>query len=79
MNSKSEIKEIKEKDKFEKKCDQLLFFKNIVANLEIIYDQINILRIKGFNIPKVINVSIEYPEIKYELNGLTKEFNKIKD
>ena len=29
----------------------VLFFKNTIANLEIIYDKIYILRTKGFNIP----------------------------
>ena len=55
---------MKEKDDlFEVKCDKLLFFKDIISNLEIIYDKINILRIKGFNIPIVINVSIKYPKV----------------
>ena len=77
----SEINDEKEeiKDIFQKKCDKLLFFKEIITNLEIIYDKINILRKKGFNIPIVINVSIKYPEIKYKLNGQEKEFSKIKD
>ena len=57
----------------------MLFFKNVVADLEIIYDKINILRTKGFNIPIVINVSIKYPEITYKLNDQEKEFGKIKD
>ena len=74
-----EKEEQKEKDVFETKCDKLLFFKNIIGNLEIIYDKINILRIKGFNIPIVINISIKYPEIIYKLNGQEKEFSKIKD
>ena len=37
------------------------------------------MRIKGFNIPIVINISIKYPEIIYKLNGQEKEFSKIKD
>ena len=74
-----EKEEQKEKDVFETKCDKLLFFKNIIGNLEIIYDKINILRIKGFNIPIVINISIKYPEIIYKLNGQEKELSKIKE
>ena len=50
----------KEKDKFEEKCDKLIFFKDIVTNLEIIYDKMDALRKKGFNIPIVINIAIEY-------------------
>ena len=49
----SEINDEKEeiKDIFQKKCYKLLFFKEIITNLEIIYDKINILRKKGLNIP----------------------------
>jgi hypothetical protein len=52
-NKNNETKEDKEEGKIEKdifqiKCDKLLFFKDIVSNLEIIYDKINILRKKGF-------------------------------
>jgi len=75
----NQISETKENDIFEIKCDKLLFFKNVVADLEIIYDKINILRMKGFNIPIVINVSIKYPEIIYKLNDKEKEFGLIKD
>jgi len=62
----------KKKDIFETKCDKLLFFKNIITNLKIIYDKINILRIKGFNIPIVINIAIKYPDIIYKLNSQEK-------
>jgi len=48
-NKKNEEVEILEKDIFQIKCDKLLFFKDIIFNLEIIYDKINILREKGFN------------------------------
>ena len=78
-NQTKDEKEEKEKDIFEIKCEKLLFFKNIINNLEILYDKINILRTKGFNIPIVINVSIKYPVIKYKLNGQEKDFSIIKD
>ena len=71
--------EKKEKDIFEIKCDKLLFFKEIISNLQIIYDKINILRTKGFNIPIVINIVIQYPEVLYKLNNKEKDFNYIKD
>ena len=71
--------EKKEKDIFELKCDKLIFFKDLISNLEIIYDKINILRTKGFNIPILINIAIKYPVISYKLNNKEKEFNKIKD
>ena len=38
-----------------------------------------ILRQKGFNIPIVINISINYPKVSYKLNNRKIEFNKIKD
>ena len=69
-------------DPYEIKCDKLLFFKDIVSNLEIIYDKINILRVKGFNIPIVINVKLQYqkdPKVLYILNNKEKKFNEIKD
>ena len=69
----------KKNDIFEKKCDKLLFFKNTISNLEIIYEKMNILRKKGFNIPIVINITIKYPNIVYELNGKEKKFDSIKD
>ena len=77
-NETNEIKEDKD-DIFEVKCDKLLFFKNIITNLEIIYDKINILRTKGFNIPIVINVTINYPKVSYKLNDKEKKFDKIKE
>ena len=77
-DNKSQIEE-KEKDPYEIKCDKLLFFKDIISNLEIIYDKINILRIKGFNIPIVINVKLQYPNVSYILNNKEKKFNEIKD
>ena len=77
-DNKSQIEE-KEKDPYEIKCDKLLFFKDIISNLEIIYDKINTLRIKGFNIPIVINVKLQYPNVSYILNNKEKKFNEIKD
>ena len=57
----------------------MIFFKDIISNLEIIYDKINILRTKGFNIPILINIAIKYPEVSYKLNNKEKQFNKIID
>ena len=72
------------KDLYELKCDKLLFFKDEISNLDIIYDKINILREKGFNIPIVINVSLEYPKDPkkekkaiYKLNYKEQKLNEI--
>ena len=76
---KNEIKVEKEKDEYEDKCDKLLFFKEIISNLEIIYDKINNLRKKGFNIPIVIIVEIKYPKVSCILNNKEKNINEIND
>ena len=79
QHKKKEIYEEIEKNPFEIKCDILLLFKEVVSNLEIIYDKMNILRREGFNIPIIINIEIKYPNVKYKLNDQEKEFNEIKD
>ena len=56
-----------------------MFFKEIISNLEIIYDKINNLRKKGFNIPIVIIVEIKYPKVSYILNNKEKNINEIND
>ena len=79
---KNETTEKKEKDPYEDKCDKLLFFKEIISNLEVIYNKLNILRAKGFNIPIVINVEIKYSKdskVSYILNGKEKNVNEIID
>ena len=65
----------KKKDISEIKCDKLIFL-YIISNLEIIYDKIDILRMKGFNIPIVINIIINYPEVSYKLNNKKKNLIK---
>ena len=84
-NKKIDEKEDKEKEKdmYEIKCDKLLFFKKIISNIEVIYDKIKILRIKGYNIPILINIEIKYPKITYKFNKDNdeeeKDFNFIKN
>ena len=77
VNNK-EKKEEKIKDQFEIKCDKLLFFKNLVNNLEAIYEKMNILRIKGCNLPILINIKIEFPNVIYYLNQEETEFYEIR-
>ena len=81
--SEDKKKEKKEdtKDQFEIKCDKLLFFKNLVNNLEIIYEKMNILRIKGCNLPILIKIKVEYSKNskeEYYLNQEETEFNEIR-
>ena len=63
----------------ENKYDVLIFFKNIVNNVEIIYEYMNVLRIKGSSLPISINISIEYPKIKYFLENKEKDFIDIQN
>jgi len=89
INIQSDNKQIKngekkneeKEDLYQIKCDKLIFFKNIVSNFEVIYDKIKILRIKGYNIPIIISISIKYPKITYKFKDEDeeKEFIDIKN
>ena len=72
-------KEIKEPNEFQKKCFKLIFFKDIISNLEVIYEYMKKLRIKGSNLPILINIRIKYPNIDYFLNKKRTSFNNIRD
>jgi len=67
------------KDLFQAKCDKLIFFKDIVSKLEAIYDKIKILKIKGYNIPIMINIIIKYPKVVYKFQDEEKELSEIKN
>ena len=69
LKHKNTTKEEK-KDLLEKKIDKLLFFEELVSNLEKIYDKINILRRKGCTLPITIEIKIQYPKIEYYLKKL---------
>jgi len=76
-NKKNKRKEDEgEKDIYQIKCDKLIFFKKIISNIEIIYDKIKVLRIKGYNIPILINIEIKYPSIIYKFNKNNEEEEK---
>ena len=87
INIQSENKEKseeakEEKDEYQIKCDKLRFFKKIISEFESIYEKIKILRLKGYNIPIIINISIKYPEITYKFNDEDNreiDFDDIKD
>ena len=63
----------------QKNYDKLLFFKNIISEVEIIYDNIKILRIKGSSLPIEIIFDIKFPNKKYLLNDVEKKFKDIKE
>ena len=73
-----------EEDKLKSKCKILLFFKNIVSNLEIINEYMKVLRTKGSSLPIRITIKIsrknnETPSIKYNLSGKEINFEEIRD
>jgi len=72
---KNKEEENKEDDIYKEKCDKLIFFKKIVNEFEVIYDEMKILRTKGSGLPILINISIKYPEIIYRYNKEDEEKN----
>ena len=82
-NKKREEKINIGKDIYQVKCEKLIFFKKIISDIEVIFDKIKTLRIKGYNIPILINIKIKYPNIIYKFNQNNeeeeKDFNFIKN
>jgi len=78
LDDKDKKEDKKGEDSFEEKCDKLIFFKKLVNNLESIYEKMDILRIKGCNLPILINIKVEYPNISYRLKDEEMEFNGIR-
>ena len=84
---KIEIME-KEEDKNEKeihdilkiKSEKLIFFKNLVTYIEVIYENMQILRIKGNNLPIDIQIIVQYDknkEAEYYLDKKKSNFSII--
>ncbi len=67
------------KDLFQEKCEKLIFFKETISNLELIYDNMKVLRIKGSSLPILIIIEINYPNIKYSINKKDVTFDFIND
>ena len=69
-----------ENDKIKKKRQQLLNFKNVILNLEIIMEYMRDLRTKGSSLPIEINIQIkDMNKISYDLNDKLDNFNDIKN
>ena len=83
IKPQKEIKKTKEEkdkqDQFQEKCDKLVFFKNTISNLEVIYEYMKILRTKGSSLPINIKIIIKYPNIEYFINRKESDFEKIRD
>jgi len=86
INEKEET--IKEKDNKEnekndlltEKSEKLLFFKNLITNMEIIFENMQILRSKGNNLPIGIKIIVEYDkkkEAEYYLDQKETSFDVI--
>ena len=71
--------ENKPKDSFQIKCEKLIFFKESISNLELIYDNMKILRIKGSSLPILIIIEINYPTIKYNIDKKEVNFEFINE
>ena len=66
-------------DELQIKIYKLKFFKDIISNLEIIYDQMKKLRLKGSNLPIIITIEMKYPDYSYYLQNKKVDFTKIKE
>ena len=66
-------------DVYEVKCRKLLFFKNLISDLEEIYDKIKILRTKGCYLPITITIEIEFPKSYYCLDNKVYDKEDIKE
>ena len=77
INIKDEKSEIYN-DILKQKIQKLIFFKNLISNIEIIYDNMIFFRVKGSNLPISIKIQIKYPETNYIINEKEKSFEEIK-
>ena len=50
------------------KYDKILCFKDLVTNLEKVYEKMKYLRIKGCSLPIFISIRVHYPKIIYNLD-----------
>jgi MoxR-like ATPase len=68
-----ENKENEKNDLLKEKFKKLLFFKNLVTNMEVIYENMQILRTKGNNLPIYIRILVEYDKKKEAIFYLDKK------
>ena len=76
--SMKELINIKNKIDLRNNNDTLLFFRNIIDNLETINEYMNALRIKGNSLPIKINIRVKMYNIKYYLEDKEVDLEKIK-
>ena len=64
-DSNDKSKKVEEKnDLLKEKSEKLLFYKNLITNMEVIYENMEILRNKGNNLPIDIKIIVNYNERK---------------
>ena len=61
------------KDLLKEKSDKLIFYKNLITNMEVIFDNMQILRNKGNNLPIDIKIIVNYDKKKEALYYLNQE------
>ena len=80
LPEKNDIKVNNEiKDIQQIKYDKLKYFKDIMTNVEEIYEKIKLIRKKGYLIPFLISIEMKYPKIVYLLDDEEKDFIFIKN
>ena len=49
-------------DELQKKCFKLVYFKELISDLEVIYEYIKFLRTKGSSLEILITIKTKYPD-----------------
>ena len=83
IDIKNEIPPLKnietEENNLNEKIKKLIAFKNIIINLEEIYNIMKILKQKGSNLPINISLQINYRNKIYKINDVEKSLKEIKE
>ena len=66
-------------DELQKKCFKLVYFKELISDLEVIYEYIKFLRTKGSSLEILITIKTKYPDIEYKLNKNRNKFEYIRE
>ena len=64
---------------YKKKCFKLVYFKELISDLEVIYEYIKFLRTKGSSLEILITIKTKYPDIEYKLNKNRNKFEYIRE
>ena len=65
-------------DELQKKCFKLVYFKELISDLEVIYEYIKFLRTKGSSLEILIKIKTKYTDIEYKLNQNRHKFECIR-